>query len=56
MCCRGSSQIVKIVPVMLISGILLSEKHLLEKVPARSLVVHLSLKHSRRYQIADSDT
>ena len=27
MCSRGSSQIIKIVLVMLISGILLSEKH-----------------------------
>ena len=39
MCSRGSSQIIKIVLVMLISGILLSEKHP-KKVPARSLVVH----------------
>ena len=27
MCSRGSSQIIKIVPEMLISGVLLSEKH-----------------------------
>ena len=54
MCSRGSSQIIKIVLVMLISGILLSEKHS-KKVPAGSLVVHWSLRHRKRYQITNFD-
>ena len=43
MCSRGSSQIFKILLVMLISGILLSEED--PKRYQLGLVVHLSLKH-----------
>ena len=49
------SQIIKIVLVMLISGISIKRKTPL-KVPARSLVVHESLRHRERYQVADFDS
>ena len=55
MCSTGSSKIIKTILVMLISGILLNEKHSKTCQPARSLVVHLSLRHQKRYQIADFD-
>ena len=45
MCSRGSSQIIKIVLVMLISGIILSEKHL--KTYHLGLWFFLTLKGTR---------
>ena len=55
MCSTGSSKIIKTILVMYISGVLLNEKHSKTCQPARSLVVHLSLRHHKRYQIADFD-